>query len=210
MSEVVEFWSGKSLSEAKSLIIGNVSESTWKAHTEEAMPRLLTPVVLANLPGRELCVDIGAGIGRILDPMTKYFTEAVGVDISPVMVEYSKGYLKDIPAAWVELTDGTLPLLNSIADFVYSYICFQHLQSYDEVKTYLSEAIRVLKPKGVIRVQTHCGEPNVGFQEMHGCHYQSLDAFVQEFIDAGFTILESERGITHVDSLWVTAQKAGQ
>ncbi len=205
--QVIDFWSAENLQATRNLILFGANEEQWCRDTVELMPRLLTPTVLTNLPGKDLCIEIGAGIGRILEPMTKCFKEAIGVDISPVMVAYSKGYLKDVPNAWVELTEGTLPFANEIADFVYSYICFQHLQSYDEVKTYLKESKRILKDGGVILVQTHCGEPNKGFDRFHGCFYQSLGKFVQEFEEAGFVVLEATRGITGPDTLWVTAKK---
>lgn len=197
------------MAEAKELILsGNISEQQWHSDTAAVMPRLLTEVVKANLPGYDACMEIGAGIGRILRPMNDVFQVAAGCDISPVMVSYSEGYLKGTKNAWVRLTDGTfLPAPDDSTDFVYVYICFQHLQSYDEVRTYLSEAARILKPNGVIRIQTHCGEPNEGFQGFHGCYYPSLTEFENEFTKAGFKILESERGFETPDTLWVTAQK---
>lgn len=209
-NQVVEFWSGKTLAAAKELILaGNVSDEQWKSDTDVVMPRLLTPIVLANLPGKDVCVEIGAGVGRIIEPMMKHFDAAIGVDISPAMVLYSKGYIKST-AAMVLVTDGSkIPVASDSVDFVYSYICFQHLQSHDEVRNYLKESRRILKDGGVIRVQTHCGIANTKFQGFHGCFYESLGAFVTEFMAEGFLVLESERGISHPDSLWVTAQKVG-
>jgi SAM-dependent methyltransferase len=205
--QVIDFWSGNNLDHAKALIVDR-PRSEWDAETEKTIPLIVPPVVLDNLPGRHVCLEIGAGIGRLLKSLTNYFDIALGVDISPKMVEYSWDYLANTPNAKVYPTDGTsLPQSSGSVDFVFSYICFQHLQSYAEVQNYLRESFRVLKPGGVIRVQTHCGEPNVFFDGMHGAYYRSLDEFTLEFCHAGFSLLEHERGITHPDSLWVTAQK---
>lgn len=205
--QVIEFWSGKSLDHAKALIVDR-PRSEWDAETINTIPLLLPQIVFDNLPGRHCCVEIGAGVGRLLKPMLSYFDTAIGIDISPKMVEYAYGYLADTPEAGVYPTDGTsIPRSDDSVDYVYSYICFQHLQGYEEVRTYLKESLRVLKPGGVIRVQTHCGEPNVFFDGMHGAYYRSLDEFSFEFYETGFQLLEKKRGITHPDSLWVTAQK---
>lgn len=205
--QVVDFWSGKSLDHAKALIVDR-PRAEWDAETEKTIPLLLPPIVTENLPGDTTCLEIGAGIGRLVKPMASHFRLSLGIDISPRMVEYSWDYLADTPYALVYLTDGTsIPRSDESVDYVYSYICFQHLQGYEEVRTYLKESLRVLKPGGVIRVQTHCGEPNVFFDGMHGAYYRSLDEFSFEFYETGFQLLEKKRGITHPDSLWVTAQK---
>lgn len=207
--QAFEFWnSGDTLNKAKKLIVSTDGD-TWDADTVATMPNIITPVVLDSLPGRRMCMEIGAGIGRLVKEMNVNFFEcAMGCDISPRMVEYSKDYLKDCHNAVVVLTDGsTLPGESGVFDFVYSFICFQHLQSYDEVRTYLKESLRILKQGGVIRAQTHCGQPAPNFQGMHGCYYRSLLDFKLEFLGAGFRILESEKGLMNPDALWVTAQK---
>src|SRR6266403_1778854 len=104
--QVIDFWSGKTLGHAKSLIVDR-PHSEWDAETEKTIPLIVPPIVLDNVPSRHVCLEIGAGIGRLLKPMTNYFDVALGIDISPKMVKYSRDYLADTPLAKVHITDGT-------------------------------------------------------------------------------------------------------
>ncbi len=202
-----EFWSGKTPEALGVLLVGKPPDK-WDGDTDVTMPHIFPEWMRPELPGRTACLEIGAGVGRLLKRMAAHFTYAHGVDISQDMKDYSVGYLRETPNAHVYLTDGnSLPLLNQTYDYVYSYICFQHLLNYEEVNLYLREACRVLLPGGVIRVQTHRGEPAEKFSGYCGAYYRSLGDFEREFVHTGFTILKTEEGYPDPNTLWVTAQK---
>jgi SAM-dependent methyltransferase len=100
-------------------------------------------------------LEIGCGPGRLLRPMSKYFGEIHGVDVADEMVAQARGKLRDVPHARVHHSSGSdLALFPSDHfDFVYSYAVFQHIPSTEVVFSYLREAVRVLKPGGLARLQ---------------------------------------------------------
>jgi ubiquinone/menaquinone biosynthesis C-methylase UbiE len=99
-------------------------------------------------------LEIGCGPGRLLRPMSRWFGEIHGVDVSDEMIARANEKLRDIPHAHAHHASGSdLALFPANHfDFVYSYAVFQHIPSSDVVFSYLRETVRVLKPGGVARL----------------------------------------------------------
>jgi 2-polyprenyl-3-methyl-5-hydroxy-6-metoxy-1,4-benzoquinol methylase len=104
---------------------------------------------------RRRALEIGCGPGRLLRPMSRWFGEIHGVDVSDEMIAQAHAKLRHIPWAHAHHSSGS-DLAQFPADhfdFVYSYAVFQHIPSADVVFSYLRETIRVLKPGGFARLQ---------------------------------------------------------
>src|SRR6185369_9619243 len=108
-----------------------------------------------RLPGREAALEIGCGPGRLMRPMSRYFAEVHGVDVSDEMIRLARERLRGTPHTYPQVTSGAdLGMFPTEKfDFVYSYAVFQHVPSADVVWSYLREARRVVKPGGVLRLQ---------------------------------------------------------
>jgi SAM-dependent methyltransferase len=108
-------------------------------------------------------LEIGCGPGRLLRPMSRYFGQTHGVDISDAMIAIAKEKLRDVPSVFPHAIGGSdLKLFpNEHFDFVYSYAVFQHIPSAEVVFSYLRETVRVLRPGGVARLQLN-GLPAAG------------------------------------------------
>jgi len=99
-------------------------------------------------------LEIGCGIGRLLEPLSRRVARAVGVDLSEEMIRRAREYCRHRPNVDLHRTDGSLEILPDAAfDFVFSHIVFQHVPRKTYVDRYLREAHRVLKPGGIVRVQ---------------------------------------------------------
>ena len=100
-------------------------------------------------------LEIGCGPGRLLRPMSRHFGEIHGIDVSDEMIRRAAANVRDIPHAHVHHTSGAdlAPFADESFQFVYSYAVFQHIPSRDVVMQYLREAVRVLRPGGLLRVQ---------------------------------------------------------
>src|SRR5579864_3564918 len=100
-------------------------------------------------------LEIGCGPGRLMRPMSRYFAEIHGVDVSDEMIALARERLRDIPNAHPHVTDGAglgeFP--DASFDFVYSYAVFQHVPSLDVITAYMRETHRVLKTGGLARLQ---------------------------------------------------------
>jgi len=108
---------------------------------------------LPRLPGRGAALEIGCGPGRLMRPMSAYFDEIHGVDISDEMIRLARERLRDIPNAYPRVAGDLAVFGGSTFDFVYSYAVFQHIPDRDIVFYYLTEARRVLRPRGILRCQ---------------------------------------------------------
>jgi SAM-dependent methyltransferase len=110
-------------------------------------------------------LDVGCGIGRMAIPLTKYLSKSgsyEGIDVVPVGIKWcseniSPRYpnfrfqLADIynkaynPSGRLKVTDFIFPFDDASFDFVFLTSVFTHMLP-QEVKHYLSEIGRVLKP----------------------------------------------------------------
>lgn len=108
------------------------------------------------LPGRDRALEIGCGIGRLLEPLAGEFRELCGVDISGEMVRQGGKRLSHFPQiAFVEIDgDGSLPFADSTFDFCYSFITFHHIPDKSIVLHYVGESRRILRPGGIFRFHT--------------------------------------------------------
>lgn len=100
------------------------------------------------VPGRAL--DFGCGVGRLTQPLTNYFSEVWGVDISTSMLRMADRYNEKPDRCRFVLNqrpDLSLFKSNSF-DFIYSNIVFQHMLP-DLTRRYLQEFFRILKPGSI-------------------------------------------------------------
>lgn len=106
-------------------------------------------------PAARRALEIGCGPGRLMRPLSRWFGEIHGVDISDEMAARAREYLRDIPHAHVHVTpDSSLAAFAADSfDFVYSYAVFQHIPSREIVFHYLRESRRVLKTGGILCCQ---------------------------------------------------------
>ena len=100
-------------------------------------------------------LEIGCGPGRLMKPMSRHFGEIHGVDVSEAMIERAVRNLRGVPHAFPRAASGSdlSDFADESFDFVYSYAVFQHIPSRDVVLSYWREAVRVLRPGGVARLQ---------------------------------------------------------
>lgn len=98
-------------------------------------------------------LEIGCGMGRVLQFLATLFEEVHGIDVAPTMVALAARYLRRQSNASVHLGDGhTLrPLPDCYFDLALSFQVFQHIPAKAVVGTYVSETFRVLRPGGLFK-----------------------------------------------------------
>jgi cyclopropane fatty-acyl-phospholipid synthase-like methyltransferase len=103
-----------------------------------------------HLNGRNRAIEIGCGIGRLAIPTAEQFTEVIGVDIAPTMVDKLRDHCR---AAGVTNVRGFLSAQpwdeQGPADLVYSLIVFQHIASAAVIADYFARIARCLAGDGV-------------------------------------------------------------
>jgi SAM-dependent methyltransferase len=105
--------------------------------------------------GNDLVVEYGCGVGRLLIPMASEFRSAVGIDVSPTMLEKLKDASLEKKRDNVSGALSTDPWEENLeADLVYSWMVFQHIESTDVINTALYKIRSALKPdSGVAYLQ---------------------------------------------------------
>ena len=180
---------------------------TWGESTQQHLPLILWGEV-QKASGTAL--EIGCGIGRLMKPLSRRFDKVIGLDFSPAMIEGSVDYLKGCENTEVKriLDDLRFDIESDSVDLVYSVITFQHIPWENVLRSYLLEAKRVLKPGGLLRVQTHKGRPSGSkvFAEFHGRYFLDLERFQVFIKGCGFNIVDGQTKMGHKNWLWVTAQ----
>ena len=105
--------------------------------------------------GSDLVVEYGCGVGRLLIPMASEFRSAVGIDVSPTMLEKLRATGREKGCENLSGALSTDPWEENLeADLVYSWMVFQHIESTDVINTALCKTRSALKPdSGVAYLQ---------------------------------------------------------
>ena len=100
-------------------------------------------------------LDFGCGVGRVSRSLSKYFDECYGIDISDEMINKANELNKNISNCkfQVSTNNDLKEFSNERFDFVYSNIVLQHILSKTDVKSIISEFLRVLKKDGLLVFQ---------------------------------------------------------
>lgn len=100
-------------------------------------------------------LDFGCGVGRLARALTSHFATVYGVDASPTMIARGRELNADRPK--LELVLNQEPRLARFADnsvsFIYTTLVLQHI-TYPESARYVDELLRIVKPGGVVMLQT--------------------------------------------------------
>ena len=199
LKTTLDFWNPKDMTHARELI--HPAED-WSKPTSRIMPLLLEGVETGGT-----VLEIGCGVGRLLAPISRHFTHAIGLDIAPNMLALAKQYPGQASNIQLLLIENDMfPVADSSVDYIFSVIVFQHIYYREVIQRYLSETRRVLKARGLVRIQTNKGEP--GTSKYHGHFYRSLEDFVAEFTNMGLEVIDAQERLWEDEYLWVTASKA--
>lgn len=98
---------------------------------------------------KERALDFGCGVGRLTIPLSRYFDEAVGVDISPSMLAEADKNSAGIENIRYFLSDDDLSLIEGQFDFINSYIVLQHI-STERGLNYVDRMLNMVKPGGSV------------------------------------------------------------
>jgi SAM-dependent methyltransferase len=219
--------------ETTSLYIDNRArnEEEFKALGEADAEMILSDIRQYLTPDAAV-VEIGCGNGRLLEPMARRFREVWGTDVSPQMLNRCQERLAGFENAhFVELDGNDLTGVPSAHfDLCYSYFTFRHLTAHSMTRRYMEEAYRVLKPGGVLKIDTagiYSGNPFRQLYETradtwHGVRF-TMSEIVKVLESTGFRMIaayhpterqqslaadESHEDIERQRRLWVVALKS--
>lgn len=111
---------------------------------------------LGHLERREHALDVGCGVGRLTRALSDDFRNVVGIDISEAMLEEARRLHHDRPdVSFLQAPADDLGMFpDNHFDLVLTKIVLQHLPSRQAILDALSQMVRVLRPGGLMVVQT--------------------------------------------------------
>lgn len=125
---------------------------TYFAQGAEA---LLDLIDFAAAPKEGRALDIGCGDGRLTRGLVSLYSSVIAQDIAASVLDACRKNLEDTDG--VEFVLGNVEALarypDESIDFVVSTTVFQHIPSCRTVRSYISEASRLLRPGGVAALQ---------------------------------------------------------
>lgn len=107
-------------------------------------------------PSYGIALDFGCGLGRLTRALAGPFGSAVGVDISPSMVngaERMNADLGNVSFAVNDRADLTEIAEDGSFDLVFSFIALQHVSSREAIASYITDFVRILRPGGLVAFQ---------------------------------------------------------
>ena len=124
--------------------------ASGERHVEEVLSRVRQLVNPGFRPERVL--DYGCGVGRVLIPLARHARQAVGIDVSPSMLDEARRNCEALGVSGVELeTPAALPRLGQF-DLVHSILVLQHIPQREGERV-LAHMIDAMQPEGVGVVQ---------------------------------------------------------
>ena len=172
----------------------------------------LKPLLGEEMSGALL--DLGCGIGRMTAPLATHFDRAVGVDVSPLMIERAQELHSEVEDLEFVVNSGAE--LRQFDDQSFKVICsysvLPHLPP-DVVSAYFGELGRVLEDGGVIRYQFWVG-PNhhPDDHDTLGIHVYEEDEVAALHERAGLVEVSREEidyfdPILKLKPLWINARR---
>jgi len=99
-------------------------------------------------------LEIGCGIGRMTEFISRIIDDVYGCDISKEMIDQARIRLEGIEGIDFCESDGhLLPYYSERFITVFSYLVFQHMKTKEMVESNFREVYRVLKPGGIFKVR---------------------------------------------------------
>lgn len=161
-------------------------------------------------------LDLGCGIGRLSAPITDRFTEVVGVDVSPAMIEAARELHAGKARLWFEANNGSdlAAFGDDTFDLVFSYSVLPHLPP-DVLESYFLEVGRVLRTGGWFRYQFWIGEAlDAASDDTLTIRVYDRATFDRLNADAGLSVREIDEidyfdPVLKLHPVWVNAEKVG-
>lgn len=150
-------------------------------------------------------LEIGAGIGRITEHLSKQFKTVCALDISDQMLAIArKRLLGKTNVIWKENWGNDIPMSDQSFDFVFSYKVFKYLSSPILLADYLREIYRCLRPGGLAKINLRSGVQPHRWQWFFGISLarENVEQLAKE---AGLQILKTEA--ENSKSLWLWLKK---
>jgi len=144
-------WSVRSNDEFRAGSRSAADEDAFWSSGEDHVERTLAAVeaLFGPVDRAGAALDFGCGVARVLAPLARRFDRAVGIDVSPTMLEHARGHLNERGLDRVELRS-TPEGVEGMA-FVHSCMVLQHIPR-STGEDLFRQLVATLAPNGVAAI----------------------------------------------------------
>ncbi len=151
-------WNARALSDPLYYIISSSDANDIRTFNRTGLcgANAIMDIASPLLQNLDVVLDIGCGIGRVLQFIAPCFTKAYGIDVADEYIKQSKVFLKHITNTETMISDGlTIPseIHDNSVDLIYSVLVFNHIPLYETAQSIMHSVHRVLKPNGIMILQ---------------------------------------------------------
>lgn len=145
-------WNRRAVLDAKDHIATGLTGAQFHIAGLDDARRLLEGIH-SELTESTVALEIGCGIGRLMQFFALIFAKIHGIDVSTEMIERSSELLARHPNAhtWAGSGRDLSVFEDAKFDFVYSHHVFQHVPTKEIIGSYVDEVRRVIKPNGLFK-----------------------------------------------------------
>jgi ubiquinone/menaquinone biosynthesis C-methylase UbiE len=145
---------------------------------------------LADVTADDRVVDVGCGPGGAVREAASRGAHVTGIDPAPVMLRLGRLVTRDSArVTWAEGVAEALPLPDASATVYWSLSTVHH---WTDISKGLTEAHRVLEPKGRLIAIERCTKHGAKGHASHGWTMEQSEAFAAACAAAGFDDVRAE------------------
>jgi SAM-dependent methyltransferase len=184
LSEPSTFY--KSFSEKKLTSYGSARRGRIEQHRLALLHRF------RQAPGE--MVEVGPGHGTLAEQAVEAGWQYTAIEASPILIKV----LRDKGLRVIESWAPPIPVPDASADVVYADQVLEHMSGIDAARAFTAEALRALRPDGVlfVVVPDYLKERTFFWDVDYTHNFVTTERRVKQlFNDGGFDILHVERGI---------------
>lgn len=184
MSETSTFY--KTFSEKKLTSYGSSRRGRIEQHRLALLHRYKTA------PGE--MVEVGPGHGTLADQAVQAGWAYTAIEASPILIEFLRKKGLRVIESWAP----PIPVPDAGTDVVYADQVLEHMSGIDAARQFTAEALRALKPGGIlfVVVPDYLKERTFFWDVDYTHNFVTTERRVKQlFNDGGFEILHVERSI---------------
>ena len=139
-------------------------------------------------------VEVGPGHGTLAEQAVVAGWNYTAIEASPILIEVLRGKGLRVIESWAP----PIPVPDKSVDVVYADQVLEHMSGIDAARAFTAEALRALRPDGVlfVVVPDYLKERTFFWDVDYTHNFVTTERRVKQlFNDGGFDILHVERGI---------------
>lgn len=191
----LEYWEGRHKDMTDERIVGRIDWTRAEYYKElDRWASIIEPHLKQVQPqqssNNSTVLDIGCGVGRWTNLLSKYFTDYYGCDITDNAIEKTKIAAENIGLNYTltKIVDNILPFKNIKFDLVWTCVVLQHIVDKELLEYYAQQMSYAVKPEGYLLITENIAE----CKDSHYMNFRPESYYKELFGSVGFNIIDTK------------------